>query len=668
MITQKKYLIPVLKGALLIYILSFAVIFSANAQNASPTPVNKKNRPVYMDPSQPLENRINDLMSRMTLEEKTSQMRNLFFSDYMKDVNVIDTAKVHTAINGMSYCSVISRRDQNGKELAKSIAMFKRYIAKHNRLNIPVICAMESLHGLMHEGFTIFPQSIAIGSAFNPDLMYRVARQIALESKAAGIDQVLAPDLDLARELRWGRVEEAFGEDPYLVGRMGVAYVKAFNEQKIICTPKHFVAHGSPLGGLNLASVPGDDRDLYSLYLKPFAEVIRETGVYSIMNSYSSYEGVPAAASKKIMTDLLRNELGFQGYVSSDWASIEMLHFFQKVAENAEDAAIQAVRAGIDCEVSGLCYANLNRLVEEGKLDESEIDRCVERVLRTKFAMGLFDNPNIPDTTRVDKAVHAPEAIEVALEAARESAVLLKNDNSLLPLQIDKLKSLAVIGPNAAKARFGDYCWTNDGDYGISPLEGIRTLTEGKIKINHAEGCDTWSQDKSKIAEAVDAAKASDIAIIFAGTESGNPGLPLKGATSGESYDLSDLSLPGVQSDLIKAVAETGKPTILVFVSGKPLSLAWEKDNLPAIIVQWYAGEQQGRAIAEILFGSVNPSGKLNVSFPKSAGHLPVYYNHYPTDKGFYKIRGSSEKPGSDYVFSDPAPLWAFGHGLSYTE
>ncbi len=621
--------------------------------------------PAYKDPLKPVEIRVRDLLARMTPDEKIAQMQDLTFSQFSEN-GQIDTIKMDSVLQGMSYGSVFGAK-LSVMQLAEHIAALKSYIKKKNRLGIPIIFEAEALHGLVQDGATIFPQSIALGATFNPELVGRVADAIASEAKATGINQVLAPDLDLARELRWGRVEETYGEDPYLASEMGVAYVKAFNRHRIITTPKHFIAHGSPSGGLNLASVAGGERKLYSVYLKPFARVIRETNPYSLMNAYSSYEQVPIAKSKRILTRLLREELGFNGYVSSDWGSVDMLRTFHRTAADKGEAAKQAVLAGIDLEVDGDNYQTLDSLMKTGSLAEREIDRCVARILTAKFAMGLFEDETIPDIRRMGSLVHMEEARRLALEAARESAILLKNSNNILPLDTNRIASIAVIGPNAGQVQFGDYMWTNDNRFGVTPLQGIAKICRGKVKLNYARGCDSYSRDKSGFREAVSAALESDVAIVFVGTMSGSPGRPYPNAVSGESFDLSDIVLTGVQEELIKAVKSTGKPVVVVLVAGKPSAMPWIKENCDAVVVQWYAGEQEGTAIAEILFGLVNPSGKLNVSFPQSVGHLPVFYNHYPTDKGFYHIKGSVDKPGRDYVFSDPYPVWAFGSGLSYT-
>ena len=624
-----------------------------------------ENTPKYKDLSQPVGTRVKDLLGRMTLEEKIAQMQDMKLQWFSVE-KVVDNVKIDSVLQGISYGALFNSR-LTVEELARSLAVAKKYAAEKTRFGIPMPGVAESLHGLIQDGATIFPQSIAMGSTFDPALMGRVADAIAAETRATGVDQVLSPVLDVARELRWGRVEETFGEDPYLISRMGVEYVKAYNRHGVITTLKHFTAHGTPLGGLNLASVAGGERELRSIYLKPFAAVIREANPYSVMNSYNSYDAQPIASSKYILTDILRSELGFKGFISSDWMSVQMLWDFHLTATDSTDAARQAVLAGLDMEVDSDCYPRLYHLVKTGALKESDIDKCVARILEAKFAMGLFENPNIPDADNLKNVIHTKEHVELALEAARESPVLIQNKGNILPLDVTKLRSLAVIGPNAAQIQFGDYCWSNDNAHGITPLQGIEALVGDKIKINYAKGCEIHLRDQSGFVEAVAAARTSDVAVIFIGAKSTSPGRRWPNSVSGESYDLSDIALTGAQEELVKAVKATGKPVIVVLVAGKPSAIPWIKENCEGLIVQWYGGEQEGRAIAEILFGEVNPSGKLCVSFPQSTGHLPCFYNHYPTDKGFYKNPGSLDKPGFDYVFSSPAPLWAFGHGLSYT-
>jgi beta-glucosidase len=623
----------------------------------------RKQPPVYKDASKPVESRVKDLLRRMTLREKIAQMQDLSFSDiYTSDT--LDRMKMEKFLGGFSR-GCMEGMGLTAEKYAVAINRVQKYLKEQTRLGIPMLATSEALHGCVHGGATIYPQAIALGSTFNPSLINQMTKAITQELKVQGIGQVLSPDLDLARELRWGRVEETYGEDPYLVGRMGVAYVKGFTENKIICTPKHFVAHGSPRGGLNLSSVAGGERELRSIYLPPFEAVIKEAHPLSIMNAYSSYDGIPMAASHHILTEILRKELGFKGYVYSDWAAVEMLYNFQHTAKGPAEAALQAVKAGVDMEIWSDCFEKLDSLVTSGALPVRYIDTAVSRILRAKFSVGLFENP-YADPAGLKAKMHTPQSVQLALDIARESIVLLKNDDRLLPFR-ENIKSIAVVGPNADKVQFGDYTWTNDNKYGVTPLQGMQALAGDRVRLNFAKGCDTYSQNKDGFTEAVAAASKSDAVVVFVGSSSASPGYPHPNATSGEGYDLSDLVLPGVQEQLIKAVAATGKPVVVVLVTGKPFAIPWVKKNIPAILTQFYPGEQGGNAIAEVLFGKVNPSGKLNVSFPQSVGHLPVFYNHYPSDKGYYHKRGSIDSLGRDYVFSNPDPLWAFGTGLSYT-
>lgn len=619
--------------------------------------------PVYKNASAPVQARVKDLLSRMTLPEKVAQMQDLSASE-ISVADVIDPVQMEKKLQGKSI-GVFEGMGLTVEQYAEAVNTVQKYMVEKTRLGIPVLTSSEALHGCVHGGATIYPQAIALGSTFNPSLAYAMTRMITPELKAQGVTQVLSPDLDLARELRWGRVEETYGEDPYLTSRMGVAFVKGFTENKIICTPKHFAAHGTPSGGLNLASVAGGERELRSIYLKPFEAVIKEAQPLSIMNAYSSYDGLPMAASRHVLTDILRKEFGFKGYVYSDWASVEMLYNFHYTAQGPAEAALQAVKAGLDFEVWSNCYEKLDSLVRHGALPLHYIDTAVARILTAKFSIGLFEHP-YPNLAALKTDIHTPQSVQLALDIARESIVLLKNENNLLPLN-ENVKSLAIIGPSADKVQFGDYTWTGENKYGVTPLQGIRALVGNRVELNYAQGCDIHTQNKAGFAAAVQAAQKSDVAIIFVGSTSASSGHKFPNATSGEGYDLSDLKLTGVQEDLIKAVKETGKPVVVVLVSGKPFAMPWVAKNIPAVLTQWYPGEQGGTAIAEVLFGNVNPSGKLNVSFPQSVGHLPVFYNYYPSDKGYYNKRGSVDSMGRDYVFSSPDPVWAFGTGLSYT-
>ena len=619
----------------------------------------------YKNPLVPTEMRVNDLLQRMTLKEKIAQIRHLHSWDVFEGQQLNpDRLAQMCAAGGFGFfegfpLTAVSTR--------KAFREIQTYLVEKTRLGIPGFSVAESLHGVVQDGATIYPQNIAMGSTFNVDLAYEKTRQISGELNTMGVKQVLAPCIDVVRDLRWGRVEESFGEDPFLCSRMAVSEVKGYMEHGISPMLKHYGPHGNPLGGLNLASVECGVRDLFDIYPKPFETVCKETGIMAVMSSYNSWNREPNSASYFMLTEILRNTFGFRGYVYSDWGVIDMLIRFHKTAADSYEAASQVLKAGLDVEASSACFLALEEKVLSGEFDVKYIDQAVRRVLRAKFELGLFEDP-YQEKANYRIPIHTDESVALSKRIADESTVLLKNDNNLLPLDAKKLRSVAVIGPNADCVQFGDYTWSKKKSDGVTPLEGIRKLVGKKVKVNYAKGCSIASLDTSGIDEAVQAAQQSDVAIVFVGSSSTafvrHSSEP---STSGEGIDLSDISLTGAQNELIQAVQATGKPVVVVLVAGKPFAMPYVKKNIPAVLAQWYAGEQAGASIADILFGKVNPSGKTSFSFPQSTGHLPVYYNHLSTDKGYYKEPGSYEKPGRDYVFSSPDALWVFGHGLSYT-
>lgn len=610
------------------------------------------------------EQRVDSLLHKMTLEEKVAQISHIHSWDIF-DEKVLNESKLENLL-AVSPRGFVEGFPLTAEQCREYMPRIQEYALKHTRLGIPVFTVAESLHGSVHEGSTIFPQNIALASTFNPTLAYRRAEAISGELHYQGIRQILAPCVDVVRDLRWGRVEECYGEDPFLNGIFAYEEVKGYLDSGISPMLKHFGAHGNPMGGLNLASVNCGVGELHDVYLYPFKRVITSLPVQAVMSTYNSWNRVPNSASHYLLTDVLRKQWGFKGYVYADWGAVDMLNTFHHVAADAADAAKQALSAGLDVEASSLCYQQLPRLVKEGKLDEELINQAVRRVLLAKFRMGLFDDP-FGKKYPVSK-LHQKECVELSRCISEESVVLLKNDNSLLPLDIKSLKSIAVVGPNSNQVQFGDYSWSRSNKDGVTPLQGIDLWANRYgVKVNHAVGCSLMSRDTTGIAAAVDAVRKSDVAIVFCGSASASLARDYSGSNCGEGFDLSDLSLTGAQEELIRKVYQVGRPVILVLVTGKPFAISWEKKHLPAILVQWYGGEQSGNVIADILFGKVNPSGHLTVSFPQSAGHLPAYYNHLPTDKGLYHQHGSYEKPGRDYVFSSPDALWAFGHGLSYT-
>lgn len=621
---------------------------------------------VYKDAMQPIERRVEDLLSRMTLEEKVNQLRHIHGGQVLNGDNTLDEEKMRRIIGDKGY-GAIEGLQLNAEEMADYTHTLQKYCVEQTRLGIPIFTISESLHGAVQGGCTIFPQAVALGCTFNPTLAYKMTRATASELHAMGVNHVLSPTIDVIRELRWGRVEESFGEDPFLVSQMGVNEVNGYIDGKVSPMLKVFGPHGVPTSGLNLASTEANERDLREVFLKPYEMAIKKTGVTSVMTAYNATNRIPNTASHWLLTELLRDEWGFKGYTYSDWGAVAMLYGFHKVAPNAEEAVKMALMAGTDLEASSDCYALLPKMVREGRIDEKYVDVACSRVLYAKFKAGLFENPYGLPREQLKENIHTKEHVALSRAISEESVVLVKNENQLLPLDMDKLKSVAVIGPNADQVQFGDYTWSRNNADGITPLQGIRKYADKRIAINYAKGCDLVSDSKAGFTEAIETARKSDVAILFVGSASASLARDYSNCTCGEGYDLTDLQLTGVQGDLVKEIHKTGKPVVLVLVTGRPFTIEWEAQNIPAILFQWYGGECEGDVIADVLFGKVNPSGSLCYTIPKSVGHLPAHYNRLPSDNGIYHQPGTINKPGRDYVFSSPTPLWAFGHGLSYT-
>ena len=633
---------------------------------------------LYLDPRYPAEQRVQDLLKRMTLEEKVRQMGYASCTQFTRN-DKFSTNLAKDFFKGLGIGGLESPRinSKNSAELVKAV---QKFLMNSTRLRIPAFVTSECLHGHMSPGATIFPQAIGLASSWNADLLTKISTIIAKEARAVGVSQAFSPDLDLARDPRWGRVEETYGEDPYLVSQMGVAYIKGLqgkgpnvDRHHVVATLKHFAAHGSPQGGINIAPVAVGERELRDTYLEPFRAAVTEAGALSVMPAYSEFDGIPCSASKFLLRKVLRDEWGFNGYVFSDYGAIHMLYSAHKTATSIAEAGRQALEAGLDMEaplISGY-DKNLLKLVKAGKVPLELIDQAVTNVLRVKFLAGLFENP-FAYPKQVATIVNHPKHQKLSRRAAQESIVLLKNKNDLLPLN-KKIKSLAVIGPNADVVELGDYCIPKSS--AVTPLEGVRKAASSKTKINYASGCGLFELSEDGFAAAVRAAKESKVAIVFVGESSmslGGVGWVIKGkptrpALCGEGYDRADLNLPGVQQQLVEAVVATGTPTVVVLINGRPLSIPWIAEHVPAILEAWYPGEEGGHAIADVIFGRVNPSGKLPISFPRSVGQVQNYYNHKPTAGGYYHRPGRAGKPGRDYVFMKPSPLFEFGHGLSYT-
>ena len=641
----------------------------------------------YKNAGLSIEERVSDLISRMTLDEKIAQMTMLPLKKLEIDGNgEVTDESLEKLFKGESIGCLESPFIEINK-IAELSEAADKYLRTKTRLGIPAIQVAECLHGQMALGSTIFPQSIGLGSTWNPELIMKMGETVAMEASLSGVDQALAPLFDLARDPRYGRVEECYGEDPYLVAEMGKAYIIGMQGNPgltcqhiptghLACTAKHFVAYSTPYAGINIGPVEIGPRELRTLHLYPFEKAIKEANVYSVMPSYNEVNGVPMHKNRFLLRNVLRGEYHFNGYVFSDYSAINMLESFHKTSANKSGSALQALTAGIDLEAPDpSAYPELKELAENGQIDGELIDEAVKNILTVKFKTGLFDKP-YKAPGNISGKVHTKESVRLARAIAEESIILLKNENRLLPLDISKMKSIAVIGPNADQVQFGDYSITKSNDYGITVLEGIKQLAGNRMEVNHARGCGITDLSTSGFNEAIELAKKSDVvvlviggtSIIYSGIGWGNDQLD-KDNTCGEGHDVSSLDPPGVQSELIKTIYATGKPIILLMVHGRPYSIPWEKEHIPAIIEAWYPGEQGGLAIADILFGNVNPSGKLSVSVPQSVGHVPVFYNYKPSGRGYYHKPGMHAwKPGRDYVFSSTEALYPFGYGLSYTE
>ncbi|MDO9086973.1 MAG: glycoside hydrolase family 3 N-terminal domain-containing protein [Anaerolineaceae bacterium] len=633
-----------------------------------------------------IKKKVDDLLKQMSLEEKLAQLQSYWMYD-LQTLGTLDNQKVESKLSlGIGQITRIAGASTyEPREAAKIANQLQRFLKENTRLGIPAIVHEECCVGLMAPGGSIFPEIIGLASTFRPDLAFKMTAEIRKQMMAIGSRQGLAPVLDVARDPRWGRVEETFGEDPLLVSQFGVEYIKGLQtddlKNGVMATGKHFVGHSFSQGGLNCAPVQIGWRDLWDVYLAPFQAAIRDAGIASMMNAYPEIDGEVVAASKRILTDLLRNELGFDGLVVSDYEAIIMIHNYHNNAQTKKEAAIMALTAGIDVELPTVnCYdEELLGLVKSGELPVEIIDQSVGRHLQKKFELGLFDNPYVNEG-KVIEVFDNPEQRKLAYEIASQSLVLLKNDG-LLPLKPSGMK-IALIGPNANSSRsmMGDYSYAAVTELlRVVPEENssFQTLTAERMdeltvsvptfldainekltgsEILYSEGCGINSEDESGFAKAVENAYASDVVVLVLGGRSGLA----PNCTTGEFRDTTDLSLPGVQEKLAHLIIETGKPVVLVMINGRPASIPDLVDKTNAILQAWVPGEEGGRALVSALFGEVNPGGKLPISIPRSAGQIPVFYNHKPS--------GRRSNIYGDYVNEKVTPLFPFGHGLSYSE
>ena len=520
----------------------------------------------------------------------------------------------------------------------------QEWVISHNRLGIPALFIEEGLHGF-NTG-TVFPAPLGLSDTWDPELLRETGSTIASEARATGVDMILAPVVNLARDPRWGRVEETYGEDPYLTGQLGLGYVlgaqgdSLATDHTVVAEPKHFAAHGAPEGGTNTSPVDMGERELRMIMLPPFKTAIEEGHAMSIMAAYNEIDGIPMTDDPFLLKTVLRKEWGFKGFVLSDLGAIDRLYTVHKVAATPQDAACMAIRAGVDMQFYDFphdVFENaLIQCVQDGSLPESDLNRAVGSVLRVKFALGLFDHPYV-DPSLNAKVYRSPAHLAVSLRAALESMTLLKNEDHLLPLS-KSTQHIAVIGPNGDKARYGDYEGEANG-LKISMLQGIRHLLP-RATITFDDGKD--------IPSAVAKARSADVVIMGLGEWQG---------ISGEGFDRSNLGLPGNQEKLLEAVAATGKPVVLVLENGRPLTIDWAKKHIPAILEAWYPGELGGRAIAETLFGENDPGGHLSITFPQTVGQLPDDYDTDPSRVGKY-IDSDGEPLVSLWVWHELHHVW----------
>ena len=652
----------------------------------------------FRDPNAPIGDRVDDLLARMTVDEKLAQIGSLWLTDLVRADRFDEVHAAEKLEHGIGHVTRIGASTGLRPEAsARLMNQIQRVAVEQTRLGIPVMVHEESVAGYCARDATQFPQAIGLASSWDEALLFEVADAIRTQMVAVGARHSLAPVLDVARDARWGRVEETYGEDPYLVGRLGTAYVQGLQGDDlragVIATGKHFLGYALSEGGMNHAPVQLGPRELREVYAEPFAAAIRDGGLASIMNSYSSVDGVPCAGSPAILDDLLRGELGFDGVVVADYYAVSLLIKHHAVASTVGEAGAKALRAGLDIELPGReCFGEpLKAMIDDGDLSMEVLDVAVGRVLRSKFQVGLFENPYVDEGAAAAVFDTASDRA-LARRAAAESFVLLQNRDGLLPVDPTGLRRVAVIGPASDDQRLlqGDYHYpahteigwgTAEGDREkdltfaqdqylpaeggaftpgphfvehVTPLAGLRAALPD-VEVRHARGCDVVGDDASGIEEAVAAATGAEVAFVFVG---GRSGLTLAD-TVGEARDATDLDLTGVQMQLVDAVVASGTPTVVVLVSGRVHTIAPIAEAVPAIVQAWLPGEEGGNALADVLLGRSEPGGRLPVSMPRHVGQVPIHHD--------YRTGGGRALFYGEYTDSPTTPLFAFGHGLTYT-
>jgi beta-glucosidase len=659
-LSKKHPLITMIKTIILSAIIMLFISFKTNNDD-----------PIYLDSFHSIEARVTDLMSRMTLEDKVYQMNQFVGLEHMKKGNPDDDKENNDAQGFYKTLSVndVSKMCEEGKigsflhVLTAEEANYLQELALKSPLKIPVLIGIDAIHGnALVSGTTVYPSPIGLASTWNDDFLYSVGKQTAKEMRASGSHWAFTPNIDILRDPRWGRVGETFGEDPFMVGNMGASMIRGFQQddftgtEKVIACAKHMIGGGESINGLNAAPADISVRTLREVHLPPYKKAI-DAGVYSIMAAHNEINGVPSHMSKWLMTDVLRNEWNFQGFYVSDWLDIERLNTLHHTAKDMKEASFLSVDAGMDMHMHGPKFTDaIIASVKEGKLSESRVNDACKKILTAKFRLGLFENRFV-NLEKKKELLFTEEHKATALESARKGIVLLKN-NGILPLQkTTSKKKIFVTGPNANnQSILGDWHAVQPDENVTTVYEGIKTLGETKgYAVNFFNSGENIRNIKSsKIKEASEKAKNADYAIVVVGDNSMR--YKWKDKTAGENMARASLNLFGKQLDLVKAIKETGTPVIIVLVNGKPISEPWLQNNIPAILESWEPGNLGGQAVAEVLFGEVNPSGKLPLTVARSVGQLRMIYNHKPSAY-FHK-----------YADEKKTPLYPFGFGLSYTK
>lgn len=630
-----------------------------------------KEKPLYLDSSQSVDKRVKNLMSLMTLEERIAQMCQYVGLEHMRDAekNITEDELINGHARGFYkdlHSSGVERMVTRGEigsflhVLTLEEANHLQKLAEQSRLKIPLLIGIDAIHGNgLVRGSTIYPSPIGMASTFAPELIEKASRQTAIEMRATGSHWAFTPNIEIARDARWGRVGETFGEDPYLVSGMGVAAIRGLQTgdftglDKVLACAKHLVAGGTPNNGTNAGPVELSEAELRNIYLPPFLAAVKEAKPFTLMPAHNELNGMPCHANKWLMNDIMRKEYGFDGFVVSDWMDMEAISNRHRIAESVTEAFLLSVDAGVDMHMHGPVFAEaILELIKEGKLTEERINTACSKILEAKFRLGLFENRYVKEADS-KKQVFTAEHQQTALDIARRSVVLLKNEE-LLPIDTKKYKKILVTGPNANnQSIMGD--WVFD-----QPEENVSTILKGiKAEATNAQidyvdvGWNLRALDDTKITEAINRAKSSDLAIVVVGEDSFRQ--HWKEKTCGENRDRRDITLWGRQEYLVQEIQKTGVPTIIILVNGRPLATEWIAENIPAIVEAWEPGSMGGKAVAEILFGKINPSGKLPITIPRHVGQITMVYNHKPSQFLHPHIDG------------DKTPLYSFGYGLSYT-